>query len=139
MEATAKTLSVLLMSALTGGMVLAETRGQPYSEEYLVKHCPFIFVGKVLEVNEHAMPTRVKVMLSIKGNVPLTERKLLAKHPGRCVIFKEEFDKAKKGRVGVFFVGTDWSPAVLMKYKEIRGLSEKSDADEKPGEKDKPT
>jgi hypothetical protein len=102
--------------------IFAETRAFPYKEEYLVKHCPLIFVGRVLEINEHAMPTRVRVLLSIKGNVSLSEREIVPKNPGAFVIFKKEFDKARKGKVGVFFVGQDYNPNLLMKYNEIPGI-----------------
>ena len=113
---------IMVLTTVTSHKTFAETRAFPYKEEYLVKHCLLIFVGKVLEINEHAMPTRVKVLLSIKGDVPLKERKIVPKNPGAFVIFKKEFDKAKKGKVGVFFVGRDYNPDLLMKYKEIPGI-----------------
>ena len=74
------------------------------------------------EINEHAMPMRVRVLLSIKGDVPLKERGIVPKNPGAFVIFKKEFDKARKGKVGVFFVGQDYNPNLLMKYREIPGI-----------------
>ncbi len=113
---------IMVLTIVASHKIFAETRAFPYKEEYLVKYCPLIFVGRVLEINEHAMPTRVRVLLSIKGNVSLSEREIVPKNPGAFVIFKKEFDKARKGKVGVFFVGQDYNPNLLMKYNEIPGI-----------------
>ncbi len=94
-------------------------RRQALPEEFLSHASPTIVIGKVLEINANAMPTRAKVLLSIKGNAPLEERDILPKSPGKVAIFPEEFDKAKKGEIGVFFVGSEDSPRILMKYKDI--------------------
>ncbi len=111
----------------------AETRGQPYSEEYLTRTCPLIFVGEVLDVNEFDMPTKVAVLLSVKGNVPAGERALATKDRRDHVIFPEEFDKARKGAVGVFLVGPAEYGAVLMKYKEIPSVMKKPADPAPPG------
>ncbi len=116
---------IMVLTIGASHKVFSETRAFPYKEEYLVNNSPLIFVGRVLEINEHAMPTRVRVLLSIKGDVPLGERIIMPKNPGAFVIFKKEFDKARKGKVGVFFVGQDYNPNLLMKYKEIPGIQEK--------------
>ncbi len=115
---------IMVFTVVASHKSFAETRAFPYKEEYLVKHCPLIFAGRVLEINEHAMPTGVMVLLSIKGDVPLRERKIMPKNPGAFVIFKKEFDNAREGKVGVFFVGQDYNPNLLMKYKEIPGIYE---------------
>ncbi len=110
---------IMVLTTVTSYKIFAETRAFPYKEEYLVKYCPLIFIGRVLEINEHAMPTRVRVLLSIKGYVSLKEREIVPKNPGAFVIFEKEFDKVRKGKVGLFFVGQDYNPNLLMKYKEI--------------------
>jgi hypothetical protein len=117
--------AVLWAAVLTAAAPLhAETRGKPYSEEYLVENCQRIFVGEVLATkafpaSQRTVPSRVRVLLSIKGSVPAGALEVTPKDPGSFVYFDEEFDPAEKGKVGVFFVGTKGFPNLLMKYKEI--------------------
>jgi len=125
-------LGILFLAPMWVGTASGETRGNPFPEEYFTEHCSQIFVGVVLEVNDHAMPTKARVLLSIKGKVSLGERKLAVKDPGRSVIFREEFDPARTGAVGVFFVGTDWDTGLLMKYKEIPGVSPEPETKKEP-------
>ena len=52
--------------------------------------------------------------------MPRGERTILAKSPGLHLIYKEEFDKAEVGQIGVFFVGWDKDlPNLIVKYKVI--------------------
>ncbi len=121
--------AILIMAGVVALACLfasAEMRDRAHPEEFFTKTCPTIFIGKVLKINADAMPTTAKVILSLKGNVPLKERDILPKSPGKFAIFPEEFDKAKKGSIGVFFVGDDWSPDVLMKYKHIPQVVEEN-------------
>ena len=103
----------------------AETRGKPYSEEDLLRRCSKVFVGEVLDTRTftargtRTVPTRVRVLVSVKGNVPHGERGVVPKDPGHFVYFAEEFTAARKGGIGVFFVGTDDQPDLLMGYKQI--------------------
>jgi hypothetical protein len=102
----------------------AESRGGPWTEEQLLKYSTVVFVGEVLETTtfdkyKRTVPTRVRVLLSVKGNVPQLERDVVPKHPGKFVYFDQEFSQAAKGRLGVFFVGTKEQPDLLMGYKQI--------------------
>ena len=118
-------LGLLALSLIT--RVDAETRGKPFTEEYLLQNASTIFIGEVLETMDYpeykrTVPTRVRVLVSIKGNVKPGVRQVVPKHPGLYVYFDEEFDHAQPGRTGVFFVGTkspNEQPDLLMKYKEI--------------------
>jgi hypothetical protein len=118
--------SVGILALLFPVALRAETRGNPFTEEQLLQHSFAVFVGEVLETTtfdryERTLPTRVRVLLSIKGKVPQGERDVLPKHPGNYVYFDEEFSQAAKGRLGVFFVGTKGQPDLLMGYKELPG------------------
>ena len=105
----------------------AERRAQPYAEEFFLENSSSIFVGKVLEVEtfrgEWTFPTKAQVILSIKGNIEVGVREMVAKNPGRYAIFGEEFDQATVGKFGVFFVGNEDTPNLLMKYKQIPDVS----------------
>ena len=88
---------VVLFVLLISSIAFAETRAMPYSDEYLLKIVPEIFIGKILEVKtfegyKMAFPTKALVIQSIKGNVRTSERAIIPKHPGGFVIFEEEFD-----------------------------------------------
>jgi hypothetical protein len=102
----------------------AETRGTPYTEDVLLRRCSKVFVGEVLDTRTFApyartVPTRVRVLVSVKGNVPHGDRGVVPKDPGHFVYFAEEFTAARKGGVGVFFVGTEGQPDLLMGYKQV--------------------
>jgi hypothetical protein len=118
------TLAVALGVAAAPSALRAESRaGAPWGEEQLLSHCAAAFVGEVLETTtfekyNRTVPTRVRVLLSIKGNVPRGERTVLPKHPGKHAYFDEEFSRPGKGRLGVFFVGTREQPDLLVGYKQ---------------------
>jgi hypothetical protein len=59
------------------------------------------------------------VLLSIKGQAPRGEFDMLPKHPGKFVYFDEEFSRATKGRLGVFYIGAKNQPKLLGGYKEL--------------------
>jgi hypothetical protein len=85
-----------------------------------------VFVGEVVETKEfpdhkRTVPTRVRVLLGIKGEVPRGERAVVPKDPGTHAYFDQEFSQAAKGRLGVFYVGVEGQPNVLMGYREVPG------------------
>ena len=117
-------LAVGLLTATAGPGLFAETRGKPYTENQLLTMCELVFVGEVLETKEYpahkrVVPTRVRVRLSIKGEVPRGELAVNPKDPGAHVYFDEEFSPAVKGRLGVFYVSLKPQPNVLMGYREV--------------------
>jgi hypothetical protein len=102
----------------------AETRGKPYTEGQLLARCATAFVGEVLETrtfaaHERTVPTRARVLLSIKGEVRRGERVLAPKDPGAHVYFEEEFSRPGKGRLGVFYVGVEGRPDLLLGYRQL--------------------
>jgi hypothetical protein len=118
------TLTVGWLIAIPHVALHAESRGAPWSEEQLLKKSTIVFVGEVLETTtfnqyKRTVPTRVRVLLSVKGNVPQGERAVRPKHPGNFVYFDQEFSQAEKGRLGLFFVGAKEQPDLLMGYKQI--------------------
>ena len=117
-------LAVGLLTATAEPGLYAETRGKPYSEGQLLAMCEAVFVGEVLETKEfpahkRVVPTKVRVRLSIKGDVPLGEMAVTPQDPGAHVYFDEEFSQAAKGRLGVFYVSLKPQPNVLMGYREV--------------------
>ncbi len=115
-----------LFVMLSVPVALASKRARPHPEEYFTERCALIFVGKVLEIDKRELPSKYKVILSIKGNVPLKEMDVLPnKFAGQ---FKEEFDKTQKGKIGVFFIKKEDSGyQYLAKFKEIPDAEEASD------------
>jgi hypothetical protein len=102
----------------------AESRGKPYSEMELLERSQFVFVGEVSEMTafakyERIVPTEAQVLLSVKGAVPRGKRKLLPKDPGKFAYFNEEFSSPGKGKLGVFYVGTQEQPDLLLGYRQI--------------------
>jgi hypothetical protein len=123
--------SIIIILSISSTVVFAERRANPYPEEYFTDKCQYIFVGKVLEVNEHEMPILTQVLLSIKGNMPNGENNIITKNPGRYAIFKEEFDNAQLGDIGIFFLlkQKGQSQPILWKYKTIPYIKENSKND----------
>ena len=106
------------------GAASAETRGKPYSEEQLLERSATVFVGEVLETRAYpgrglSVPTRVRVLLSLKGGVTAGDRDVTPKDPGKHVYFDEEFSPAGKGDTGVFYVGADGAAEQLLGYRRI--------------------
>lgn len=102
----------------------AESRGGPWTEEQLWSYSTKVFVGEVLQTTtfpkyRRTLPTRTRVLVSIKGKVQRELRDVEPKHPGKFAYFDAEFDQAVVGRRGVFYVGTEENPGLLMGYKEI--------------------
>ena len=114
----------LLVATVEPGLH-AESRGKPYTEGQLLAMCEAVFVGEVLETKEfpahkRVVPTKVRVRLSIKGEVPLGELAVTPKDPGAHVYFDQEFSPAAKDRLGVFYVSLKPQPNVLMGYRDAR-------------------
>ena len=89
--------------------IRAHTRGKPFTEEQLLGRSSAIFVGEVLEVTtferyKRTVPSRVRVLISIKGKTPPGASEVVPKDPGNFVYFDEEFSQATKGGLGVLFV-----------------------------------
>jgi hypothetical protein len=117
-------ISIALAVLLSSFALRAETRDKPFTEEQLVERSSAVFVGEVLETTAinrcgRRVPTRTRVLVSIKGKVPLGERDLVAKDPAKFAYFDEEFSQATKGGLGVFFISADGEKSILMGYKEI--------------------
>ena len=114
-------IAIIITLSISATLVFAERRAHPYPEKYFTDKCQYIFIGKVLEINEYGMPIRAQVILSIKGNVQNEEKSLITKHPERFVIFEEEFDKAQQDDIGIFYLlkYEDQLQPILFKYKII--------------------
>ena len=102
----------------------AESRGQPYSEAELLDRSARVFVGEVLatktfDIFDRTVPTRAKVLLSLKGEVEPGELALRPKDPGLRAYFDEEFGPAEDSALGVFYVGTKEHPDLLLGYRVI--------------------
>jgi len=101
----------------------AESRGKPFTEAQLKQMSVLVFSGEVLETRSfpkygRTVPTRVRVERSLKGSTPLKVRSVTPKDPGVAVYFDEEFDQAKVGDRGVFYVGTPQRPDLLMGFRK---------------------
>ena len=106
------------------GLVMAETRGEPYTEQELLENSTAVFVGEVLETTifeqyKRTVPSRARVLVSVKGNVKSGGLALIPKHPGKAAYFDAEFGAAAKGRLGVFYVGNKDNPDLLMGFKPL--------------------
>lgn len=130
--------ALLLLPAFLASPARAETRGRPYTEERLLELSQQVFVGEVLETTTYephglTLPTKVRVLLSVKGKVEPGPRPVTPKDPGIAVYFDEEFDrKAEAKQIGLFYVGTKDRPGVLMGYKRIVAAAAAAEAGE-PG------
>ena len=116
--------AIVLIVALACSVTSAETRGKPYTEEQLLENSAVIFVGEVIDTRTYpdykrTVPSRARVLLSIKGKASPGERKIQPKDPGEFAYFDEEFTPAKKGDLGIFYVGTKDNPDLLLGYRAI--------------------
>ena len=107
-------------------VLLAESRGKPFTEEQLLEQSSAVFVGEVIEIAtfdgyKRIVPKRVRVLVSIKGQVSADERAVVPKDPGLFVYFDEEFSQAMIGHLGVFYVGAKGQPDLLIGYKQLPG------------------
>ena len=101
-----------------------ESRGEPYTEEELLERSTRVFVGEVLQTKTfprdgRTVPTRARVLRSIKGKAEPGALTLRPKDPGLHVYFDEEFDPAGGSAIGIFYVGTEKRPDLLQGYRVI--------------------
>ena len=68
---------------------------------------------------------------TLKGDMPNGENNIITKNPGRYAIFKEEFDNAQLGDIGIFFLlkQKGQSQPILWKYKTIPCIKENNKND----------
>jgi len=120
---------LFVFSLLWVGFAYAEKRAHPYADEFLLQNISEIFVGEVLAIQTFQernikVPIRARVLQTIKGTLTAEDTKdIVPKNPGKFVYFKEEFDNASVGDVGIFFVGCpklfEHTPNLLIKFKKI--------------------
>jgi hypothetical protein len=58
-------------------------------------------------------------LLSLKGKVGRSGRKLVPKDPRKSAFFDEESSPAKNEEIGVFYLGTGDDPDLLLGYTRI--------------------
>ena len=106
------------------GDLRGESRGRPAGPDHLLAQSSEVFVGEVLGTRTfdkygRTVPTKVSVLLPIKGRVPAGERAVTPKDPGKSVYFDAEFSPAETGKVGVFYVGTRDQPDLLVGFRAV--------------------
>jgi hypothetical protein len=101
-----------------------ESRGRPADPDHLLTQATQVFVGEVAETGtfekyKRTVPTKARVLLSLKGRVPAGERAVTPKDPGKFAYFDVEFSPAAKGTVGVFYVGTRDQSDLLIGFRAV--------------------
>ena len=100
---------------------IAETRGTHYTPQQIHKKSTLVFRGVVtkietVEKHKKTFPTDAEVSEILKGELNKRELTFAYKHPGRCVIFREEFNVPKVGEEGVFYLQDQGETLVLIGY-----------------------
>ena len=118
---TLVTLCALLCLTAAG---IAETRGTHYTHEQLHKMSTLVFKGVVTKIRtvekyEKIFPVGAVASKVLKGELSETRIGFTHKHPGRCVIFREEFNTPRVGQEGTFFLQNQGGTLVLIGYIKI--------------------
>lgn len=106
-------------------VTLAETRGKAYNEEQLFEKSTIVFVGEILDTKvydkyKRSVPTKARVLLSLKGKVERDERRVTPKDPAKSAYFDEEFSPAIEKEIGVFYLETtSGDETLLLGYRRI--------------------
>jgi len=74
---------------------------------------------RTVEKYEKIFPVGAVASKVLKGELSETRIGFTHKHPGRCVIFREEFNTPRVGQEGTFFLQNQGGTLVLIGYIKI--------------------
>ena len=114
-------LALIAASAWACAPALGESRFGLYTPEQLHEMSTLVFEGTVtgiatVEKYEETFPTSATVTKVLKGKLDKKELSFKHKHPGRNLIYKEEFNPPEVGQDGTFYIQDQHGTLVLIGY-----------------------